>query len=346
MSRVLFHLPRIEYFSWRIPDGLVSIVSQTNLCPFSLYSALNDRGASLLDDLLSSDCIVFLQYEGLRLFLVNQTRSLENVARELFSVMRSRHGSKPYNSFCAVLRTLRGGGDLYTRISSLSHDSNRGSDESVPLNEETSDHPSENFTTMLKIAYVIVDVHTDLRNVWEPNRESATHIIKTCTRSALPGRDIKIEPAYVSSMTTVTGKESTSRSSCFRLAARFRIPIDRDKCLLRISLPKTTEEIFRKCRDDLLGRMSNLFKIEIRKIDIFQGSCFVHLTLTGKGFINFICGLHAPNNFVHLITFDSHAQIQIGSLPPVELSVLLRNGQPQPVCKALSVLQEVQRATD
>ena len=287
---------------------------------------------SLLDVLLSRECIAFPQYEKIRRCLDDPIRSAEDVARELVSVMRSGppHG---FESFCAVLRTLEGGNALCSRISP-SHDSSRESDESVPLNEDTSDLPSVT-------DFVFVHVHKDLRNVWEPNRESAIHIIKTYSRSALPGRDIKIEPAYVQSMTTVTGQESASRSSSFCLAARFCIPIDQEKCLLRISLPKTTAKAFRECREKLLGRMSNLFKIEIRKIDIVIGSCFVHLTLTGKGFINFICGLHAPNNFLHLITFDSYARIQIGSLPSVKLSTLLRSGQPQSVSKALSVIQEV-----
>ena len=121
------------------------------------------------------------------------------------------------------------------------------------------------------------------------------------------------------------------------------ICIHEEECLLRICFPESTPERFKEYQRQLLRRMSNLLKIEIKKIEIIPGSCYVDLTVTGKGFIDFICGLHAASSFAHLIVFDSLATLQIGSLPPVKFVAFLCFGQLQSVSEALAlyVLEKV-----
>ena len=194
--------------------------------------------------------------------------------------------------------------------------------------EDSSDPQASSKTAQSRIPVMLfIHVHEGLRDEWESNRESYIDIVETYCIEALPKRKILVKCKYVPKMTFIP----EGKSGCC-------IPINKEECLLRIVFPETAPEVFEECRSRLFRIMSNLLSIE--KIEIKSGSCIVDLTVTGKGFINFICGLH-PSNFAHLIVFDSLAKLQIGSLPPVRLVALLCSGQVQSVSEAFSVLRKV-----
>ena len=191
--------------------------------------------------------------------------------------------------------------------------------------EDSSDPQASSKTAHSRIPTMLfIYVHESLRDEWEPNCESYIDIVETYCTAALPERKILVRCKYVSKMT-------------FR-RSNVHISINQKECLLRIIFPETAPEVFEVCKERLFKTMSNLLSIE--KIEIRAGCCIVDLTVTGKGFINFICGLH-PSNFAQLIIFDYLAKVQIGSLPPVRLVTLLRSEQLQSVSETFSVLRKV-----
>ena len=198
--------------------------------------------------------------------------------------------------------------------------------------EDSSDPQASSKTAHSRIPTILfIHVHESLRDEWEPNCESYIDIVEAYCTAALPERKILVRCKYVSKM-AFSRKRSPKRRS------NVHISINQKECLLRIIFPETAPEVFEECKKVLFKAMSNLLSIE--KIEIRVGCCIVDLTVTGKGFINFICGLH-PSNFAHLIIFDSLAKLQIGSLPPVRLVALLRSGQLQSVSEAFSVPRKV-----
>ena len=300
-------------------------------------------GGDFLDALLTLGCVSHDQEENIRRRL--REVSLEDVARHLLTVLR-RTPPRSFNSFCTVLK--QGNDDrkaLYACIASatgLAHESRRLQKDKTRISHGTKQvargrkHSSGIVSKVRRLKSVRADspdfltihVHEKLKAKWKPNKKSFIAIIKgyAMVAAALPARSILVNCSFQSSMTLISESD---------------IPIDESECLLRICFPETTTKRFKQYQRKLLRRMSNLLKIEMKKIDISAGSCLVDLTVTGTGFINFICGLHAASNFAHLIIFDSLATLQIGPLPPVKLVALLRFGQLQSVSEAFSLLGKV-----
>ena len=331
-------------------------------------------GGSLLDRLLARRCVSLAQYEDVRRLQVSPQVPPKDVARSLLSVLRLRpHPS--FDLFCTALqqgdddqqalRNLVASAAGVSFENRLAHeDKSRTAKESfsdssskrdrrpssadlkdvawdiglpqktppspaytakrsfVTQKADSSDPSSKPLRADLNIPEIVfIHVHEKLRDDWESNSESCIHMVETYCNKALRETKIEVEWKYVSKMTFI----SERKSDC-------DIRIDKE-CLLRIIFPNITPEVFKNYRDQLLGRMSKLFQIE--RIDIISGSCHVNLTVTGKGFINFICGLWDSSNFAHLIIFDHLAKIQIGSLPPAKLIAFLS------VSEAFSVLQKV-----
>ena len=195
--------------------------------------------------------------------------------------------------------------------------------------DSSDDDSSDDNDSDLHELMLFIHVHESLRDDWESNRESFIHVVEAYCNKALPERKISVNFLYVSSMT-------------FSRKRRSNVPIsiNQKECLLRIIFPETAPKVFKDYKKRLLKTMRNLLPISIEEIEIKAGCCIVDLTVTGKGFINFLCGLH-PSNFAHLIVFDSLAKLQIGSLPPVRLVTLLRSEQLQSVSEAFSVLRKV-----
>ena len=198
------------------------------------------------------------------------------------------------------------------------------SDEASSDDDSSDDDSSDPQSAML-----FIHVHESLRDEWESNRESFIHVVEAYCNKALPERKISVNFRYVSRMTF--GRKRRPN---------VHISINHKECLLRIIFPETAPKVFKHYKKRLLKTMCNLLSISIKKIEIKTGCCIVDLTVTGKGFINFICGLH-PSNFAHLIVFDSLAKLQIGCLLPVRLVALLRTEQLQSVSEAFSVLRKV-----
>ena len=301
-------------------------------------------GETLLDELLSCGCLSYDQCEETR--QLRSRSSPKNVARELLSILRSRpHPS--FDLFCTAMQKegdedRKALHDCIVSATGLAHESRRLQKDKTRISHGRKQvargrkHSSGIVSKVRRLKSVRADspdfltihVHEKLKAKWKPNKKSFIAIIKryAMVAAALPARSILVDCSFQSSMTLISESD---------------IPIDESECLLRICFPETTTKRFKQYQRKLLRRMSNLLKIEMKKIDISAGSCLVDLTVTGTGFINFICGLHAASNFAYLIIFDSLATLQIGSLPPVKLVALLRSGQLQSVSEAFSVLGKV-----
>ena len=288
---------------------------------------------NLLDRLVSRKCISHSQQEKIRRRLLNSEVKLDDVARDLLIVLRLRPPPS-FDSFSAVLK--QGNDDdkaLYDCIASTGAGAAEGDEsperaprENLP-DSQLQDSPPPAAPSAFP-GLLFIHVHENIKSKWECNRESFISIVKTYCIHALPGKKISVHCDYFPRMTLMPERNSDSY-----------VPIFEEECLLRIIFPKTKPEVFEECRIELLGAMSNL--VPIKKIEIKSGCCIVDLTLTGKGFINFVCGLHASTNFAHLLIFDPLAKLQIGSLPPVELVTFLFSGQLQSVSEAFSVCRKV-----
>ena len=312
-----------------------------------LVNALD--GGALLDSLVSRGCISPAQYDQSRRNSQDPQKSPEDVARDLLTVLRSSSPSS-FDSFLSVLRLDKSRNALFDCVASaisVAHESERLPCGNTPdeisiarkralgtVNEDHSDPPSKSVRTDFPdLAFIYV--HEELKKIWEPNRAAFVHIVETYCSTVVsaagkPEKKIKVSCEYVPEMTIVQKRRKGSK--CF---------IDRDKCLLRICLPETTPEVFKEYQRKLLRRISRQLDIAEESIEISPGSCYVTFTLTGKRFINFVCGFHASRILAHLVVIDSLGEIQIGSFPSVKILSFLRLGRPQSLSEALFLLRMV-----
>eukprot|EP00118_Oscarella_pearsei_P010037 m.59685 g.59685 ORF g.59685 m.59685 type:complete len:254 (+) comp34894_c0_seq4:701-1462(+) len=98
------------------------------------------------------------------------------------------------------------------------------------------------------------------------------------------------------------------------------VEVSADDCLVRIILPRTSLRIFSRQKRWILTGINGLMKVPVKNIDIRQGCCILTVTVSGKGFINFICALKDFSNFTFLIEFDCLVEVQFGSLQPFNLA--------------------------
>ena len=182
---------------------------------------------------------------------------------------------------------------------------------------------------------VIILVHVSIKDDYEPHHDAFAAIIEifiTLTEGSEKKYPIIWKPV------------PTMKPSC----KPYQVQVDKE-CLLKIILPETQPETFKKQRAAIWKGLKALTNVDMKKVEVIRSCCHVILTLTATGFIRLVCCLLSPESLWQLLSsVDELVEIQLGNLLPVKLSKIFKKfAHPRAVSRDLGNLATVKhgRAT-
>ena len=154
---------------------------------------------------------------------------------------------------------------------------------------------------------VVILVDVSIKEDYEKRHEAFSAVIDIFIMLTVGGeKNYPIIKRFVSAMELTT--------------ERYQVLVAKE-CRLKIILPRTQLETFEKQRTPILRKLESMTNVDIKKVEVIQGSCHVILTLTAAGFIRFVCCLLSPESLWQLLSsVDNLVEIQLGNLLPVKLS--------------------------
>ena len=176
---------------------------------------------------------------------------------------------------------------------------------------------------------VVILIDVSIRKDYEPHHEAFAAVIDIfITLTEGREKNYPIIKRFVSAMELKSEQHE--------------VPVAKE-CHLKIILPKTQPDTFKKQKTQILRKLESMINVDIKKVEVLQGSCHVILTLTAAGFIRFVCCLLSPESLWQLLSsVDSLVEIQLGNLVSVKLSRIFKSlAHPRAVSRHLGNLATV-----
>ncbi|XP_065839813.1 uncharacterized protein [Oscarella lobularis] len=190
-----------------------------------------------------------------------------------------------------------------------------GKKERLPDLDNLSSATRTKQTALLERKYLHIQVDETIRDMFESYKSEFNDILQVFMKQfTVPPVILPCEVSFLKLTPARKPHESP-------LVPVIKIP--ERKCLIRLLLPFTDAEGFKEEEPSLRRKIYGLTGIQVDAIEIVAGSCYVNLTMSGKEFIRFVCGLNNPENVSYLVEFDASIKLRIGDHPWVSLSLFL-----------------------